>query len=150
MLIEQIAEANPTAEDLDRHLAARGVSAAEMARILSHPCLAGLVAAAAAPFLAECPERGALIQAIAAQGTDTVRKALAARYAAILTGAPPVEAPPELTVEAFVEAYLAGDIAEGAVQFVAGNAEAVEAEFARREAEMPLGLARLVKRAKGK
>jgi len=72
-------------EDLHRRLlAATGCSIAEIARILDGPCIAGSVAAALAPILAEPLSRIDLARLIADAGVDVVRPRVARLYAEIL------------------------------------------------------------------
>lgn len=148
-LIDQMAAAAPAAEDLDRHLlAAKGISAAEMHRMLGTPCLAGMVALAIAPMLAEAPPRGELAGVIMTEGLAELRSRARELYAAALA-AEPIDPPPSLTVEGFVDAYLGGtpDDDGAMLEFAAANHEAIAAEFERREAQMPPALKRTIAKA---
>lgn len=57
-----------------------GIAVHEMHVALAYPCLAGTVAAALLPLLAEPIERHALAEAIAAHGIDDVRAKVRALY----------------------------------------------------------------------
>lgn len=81
-------------DDLDARLRAEvGVSAAEMAQILSAPCIAGELAKAAAPLMGDPPKsRADLARAIVGWGVEDVRKQLRQIYAPFAGAAPTTEA----------------------------------------------------------
>lgn len=85
MKIGKLTLATAIPEDLEgRCRQMKGVSAEEMARLLSGRCIAGMVAAALTPFLAEPPPRGELARAIADAGVDKIRARARRLYAGAL------------------------------------------------------------------
>jgi hypothetical protein len=71
--------------DLDARLAAMtGCSAAEVKRMLAGPCIAGFIAKALTPLLADPLARHELTAAIVAVGRDRVRKRVRALLSAAI------------------------------------------------------------------